>query len=579
MKRRIFRRTFILYFVILLASVVFVELYITGVIRANYLDRLKKNLSVQASLISDNIPLDTRHKLDGWCRRIKRKTGARVTVIDSSGKVLGDSDNDSSQMDNHADRPEIQQSLISQTGWSIRQSKTLRYQLFYTATKIMQGEKLAGFIRLAVPLNDINKSINLLRLKINLAVILILLTSGSLLIWQTERIRKLVNRITDYAGALSHGLFKKRLYLEDAGEFTELAHDLNNMASELQKSLEKRDEETSRLNTILKNIPDALLLVNIHGTVELSNNVARDLFGVSGIDGRPVIEIVRSPDFLSLIDRVRQDRLPGSAWLVIDSPEEKHLLVRVSPLFYNVGELAGIVAVFHDATHLKKLEQMRKDFVANVSHEMKTPVTAIRGFAETLLDGALYDKANAEKFLRTIKSHSERLNRLVDDLLTLSRIELGAIKMDKTMVNAAEIIDNVIGTFVVQAAEKDLNVKKSLETGDVQINADRDMMEQILINIVDNAIKFTESGEIEIGIAQDSGRSCIFVKDTGIGIPGKYIPRLGERFFRVDPSRSRDLGGTGLGLAIVKHLVKAHGWDMKIESKAGKGTVVKVYYT
>ncbi len=568
-----------MYSAILLVSVVFIEFYITGVVRSTYLETLRKNLSIQATLISENIPFGSPRELDGLCRKIKAETGARVTVIDAGGKVLGDSDNDSSLMDNHAGRPEIQQALISQTGWSIRRSRTLRYQLLYVAEKIMRDGRLAGFVRLAVPLNDINKSVNLLRLKINLAVILILLTSGSLLIWQTERIRKLVKRITEYAGALSEGLFKKRLYLEGAGEFTELAHDLNNMASELQKSLARRDEETSRLNTILKNIPDALLLVNIHGTVELSNNLAREIFGVSAIDGRPVIEIVRSPDFLSLIDRVRQERLPGSAWVVIDFPEERHLFVRVSPLCYKVGEPAGVVAVFHDATHLKKLEQMRKDFVANVSHEMKTPVTAISGFAETLLDGAIHDRVNAEKFLATIKSHSERLNRLVDDLLTLSGIELGAVKMEKTQVELSGIIDNVITTFLVQAAQKDIALKKSLKSGDAKIHADRDMLERMLINIVDNAVKFTEKGEVEIGIAEEGGRRCIFVKDTGIGIPGKYIPRLGERFFRVDPSRSREAGGTGLGLAIVKHLVKAHGWEMKIESEARRGTVVKIYYT
>jgi len=247
-------------------------------------------------------------------------------------------------------------------------------------------------------------------------------------------------------------------------------------------------------------------------------------------------------------------------------------------LFCKPDELAGIVAIFHDTTRLKKLEQMRKDFVANVSHEMKTPVTAIKGFAETLLDGARYDNDNAEKFLNTIKSNSERLNRLVEDLLMLSRIELGVIKMDKTEGSIADIIGNVAGTFLVQAAEKNLTIKKSLESDDMVISADRDMLEQIFNNLVDNAIKFTGSGEIEIGAAREDGGRYIFVKDTGVGIPEKYIQRLGERFFRVDPARSRELGGTGLGLAIVKHLVKSHGWEMKIVSEAGKGTIVKIYY-
>ena len=578
MKRHVFRRIFIVYFIVLLLSVLFFDLYITSIVRSDYLGRLKENLSVQASLISGNIPFDAPHTLDDLCGRIRRKTGTRVTVIDANGVVMGDSDKDSSQMGNHADRPEIQQSLISRQGWSIRQSETLHYRLFYVARKIMRDEKLVGFIRLALPLEEINRSINILRLKINLVVILIFLASGTLLIRQTERIRKLVAVISDYARELARGKFGKRLYLEGAGEFTELAHDINNMASKLKESIEKRDEETSRLNTILRNIPDALLLVNTHGTIELSNNAARALFGSSRIDGRPVIEIVRSPDFIALIDKVKQDCTPGSAELVIDSPEEKYLSVRVSPLFCKLDELAGIVAIFHDTTRLKKLEQMRKDFVANVSHEMKTPVTAIKGFAETLLDGARYDNDNAEKFLNTIKSNSERLNRLVEDLLMLSRIELGVIKMDKAVVNIADIIGNVAGTFLVQAAEKDLTIKKSLESDDMLINADRDMLEQIFINLVDNAIKFTDSGEIEIGAAREDGGSYIFVKDTGVGIPEKYLQRLGERFFRVDPARSRELGGTGLGLAIVKHLVKSHGWEMKIVSETGKGTIVKIYY-
>ncbi len=578
-KRHIFRRIFIVYILVLLLSMLFVDFYITGVVRSDYTGRLRKNLSVQAGLISETIPFNVRRNLDDLCKGISRKTGARVTIIDANGEVRGDSDKDSSLMGNHADRPEIQQALIQREGWSIRQSATLRQQFLYVAKKTMRDGRLAGVIRLAIPLDEINKSINTLRLKINLVAILIFLASGILLIWQTERIRKLVNRISEYAGALSHGLFRKKLYLEGAGEFTELAHDLNNMAAALKESLEKRDEETGRLNTILKNIPDALLLINIHDTIELSNNAARDLFHTATIEGRPVVEIMRSPDFLSLIERVKQERRPGSANIVIDLPEEKHLSVRVSPLSYKAGELAGIVAIFHDTTQLKKLEQMRKDFVANVSHEMKTPVTAIKGFAETLLDGALYDKENAEKFLLTIKTHSERLNRLVDDLLMLSRIELGALKMKKARIKIGDIIDDVIRTFIVQVAEKNLDIKKSIEPVNSPVTADRDRVEQILINLVDNAIKFTQSGEIEIGTAEEDGRKYIYIRDTGIGIPEEYIPRLGERFFRVDPSRSRELGGTGLGLAIVKHLVKAHGWEMKIKSKVGKWTVVKVFYS
>ncbi|MBI5676536.1 MAG: PAS domain S-box protein [Nitrospirae bacterium] len=577
MKRHIFRRIFLLYFIVLLISVIFIDLYVSNVVRSGYIGNLRDNLSIQAGIISENISFNQAASLDEFCRRIKEKTGARVTVIDISGKVLGDSDNDSSKMDNHADRLEIQQAIISDTGWSVRHSDTLNYDFLYLARKVMNEGQPAGYIRLAVPLKDVNDSVHALRLKIIFMVIAIFLLAGIILSWQTERIRKLVNQTADFADAIAHGFFKKRLHLEGAGEFTVLAHSLNDMASKLETNIAQSDEKTKRLNVIIKNIPEALLLINTHGIIELSNHAAKELFGIPELDGKPLIEVVRNPEFISLVDQVKQNRMTGSAELIIEFPEERYLSVMVSPISYKVGEIAGVAAIFHDLTRLKRLEQMRKDFVANVSHEIKTPVTAIRGFAETLLDGALYDKEHAEKFLQIIKSHSERLNRLVDDLLTLSKVELGVIKMNTTEVDISESIDHVLKTIIVQAAEKDISLNKKLEMENIVIRADKDRLEQIFLNLADNAVKFTEKGEIEIGAAQEEGRSYLFVKDTGIGIPRKHLSRVGERFFRVDSSRSRELGGTGLGLAIVKHLVKAHGWEMKIESEEGRGTIVKVY--
>jgi two-component system phosphate regulon sensor histidine kinase PhoR len=567
-----------LYFIALLLSVVFMHFYLTSVIRSSHISELTHSLSVQASVIEGTMPSGAVADINAFTGTMKQETGSRITILDAAGRVLGDSDSDPSMMENHIDRPEIQQAIVSGTGWSIRFSDTLKYDLLYAAKKIMQNGEHAGFVRLAVPLAKVNESINNLRLKINLSVIFVFLLFGLILIYQTERIRKFVMQIAEYAGALAHGLFKKRLYLEGAGEFTELAHSLNNMATELEETVKAGDEEAKRLNVILKSIPDALLLINVHNVIELSNNAARDLFSSDKLDGRPFLEIVRSPVFITLMDEVKKNRLPGAAELIFDFTGEKYLYVRVSPLYYQVGELAGFVAIFHDTTQMKKLEQMRKDFVANVSHEIKTPITAIKGFAETLLDGALYDKENAVKFLTTIKTHSERLNRLVEDLLIISRLELGVMTVNKTELHITDIIDEVIQTSVVHAAEKNLSIKKSLDKGEALISADRDRLTQILLNLTDNAVKFTEKGEIEIGLDRAGGRNFFYVRDTGPGVPQKYVARLGERFFRVDPSRSRELGGTGLGLAIVKHLVRAHGWEMKIESEEGKGTTVKVFY-
>lgn len=578
MKKHFFRKTFILYFLVLLLSIVTVESYITRVIRTNYIDGIKESLAKQSRLISEKIPFPSQGSLDEFCKRTKALVNTRITIMDTDGRVIGDSDSASSLMDNHAGRPEVRNAAASGTGTAIRFSKTVQEELLYLAYRVERDATVKGFIRLAVPLKDLNRSIAELRLKINFVVILIFLFAGFLLFLQTNRIRRLIHMISEYAGALAHGLFKKRLHIKDAGEFSELASNLNEMASELEESIREKDERAKRLNVILKSIPDAFLLIDVHGVIELSNSIARDLFNSPRLEGKPCIEIVRNTDFLSLVERVKQSKMPGSAEISIDLPEQKHLSVRVSPLSYIVGELAGFIVIFHDTTHLKKLEQMRKDFVANVSHEIKTPITAIKGFAETLVDGALYDTENAEKFLNTIKSHSERMDRLVDDLLTISSIELGAMKVQKTEVMIDDVISSVMQIMTVKCAEKNLEIKKSIENENTVILAERDRLEQVLLNLVDNAIKFTEKGEIGIGVSQENGKDFFYVRDTGIGVPEKYIERLGERFFRVDASRSRELGGTGLGLAIVKHIVMAHGWTMRIESVVGKGTTVNIYY-
>lgn len=578
MKRHIFRRAIVLYLAVLLVAVVFTELYVTSVVQKHYISELVHRLSVEAGLIAEAVSLDPRQPQETLSRHIGKLTGIRVTFIDVSGRVVGDSDRDAGTMENHLTRPEIQQSLLQEYGTSIRMSRTIGSDLLYVARKIMQDGQYSGFVRLAMPLDTINRTVNVLRFKINAVVIFIMLLPAIFMVWQTERMRRIVKQITEYSGALSLGLFKRKLFLDHAGEFTELANNLNDMSAELEQSIQKGIEETNQLNVILKNIPDALLQINSAGAIERTNNAALELFGAADMSGRPYIEVVRSSEFLQLIDRVRESRLPDSAEIALEFPQIKHLAVRLSPLYYKVGELAGFVAIFRDITHIKKLEQMRRDFVANVSHEMKTPVAAIRGFAETLMDGAMYDRENAEKFLKIIMSHSDRLNRLVEDLLTLSRIELGTIKLNITEINFAEAVDDVTQSLVVQAAEKDLAVRTSIPSDDVMMQADRERLEQILLNLLDNAIKFTDGGEIEVGISREGGKKYFFVRDTGIGIPDKYLSRIGERFFRVDPSRSRAQGGTGLGLAIVKHLVKALGWELKIESEPGEGTVVKIYY-
>jgi two-component system, OmpR family, phosphate regulon sensor histidine kinase PhoR len=560
----------------MLLAILFVEVYFTAAIREAHIATLRDNLGVQAALIADRLSFHASSPLDEACKQLKNKTGARVTIIALSGRVLGDSDTPSPDMDNHAHRQEIQQALLNTTGMAIRFSDTIRYDLLYVARKSLVNGEPAGFVRLSVPLRDIDRAVNGIRIKILTVVISILLATGLFSFWQIEHIRRLTGRIRDFSRSLARGELGKKLFIEHAGEFKEIAESLNTMSLELQKSIAASDEEKYRLNTILRNIPDALFIIDAHGVIMLSSLAAGKLFGEMTLQGRRFIEVIRNSEFLTLMEQVQKQRAIGVAEIRIDSPLERYCVVQVSPLFSSETGQSGSIAIFHDITKLKKLEQTRKDFVANISHELKTPITVIQGFAETLLEGALDDTQHARKFLKTIKANSERINSLVDDLMTISKFELGVMTVQKTTVALAEVGEQVMELLRDKAEEKNLFLRMELLPIPKTVEADRDRLIQILTNLIENAIKFTDKGGVTFGSRQENGSTCLYVEDTGIGIAQKHLPRLGERFYRVDPGRSRGLGGTGLGLAIVKHLVKAHGWDLQIESSPGKGTKVKV---
>ncbi len=573
----IFRRIFALYAVILILAVTASELYITNAVRENYIATLRNNLIAQAKLISTDVTFHPLSPLDDLCRELKEKTGSRVTIIASNGRVLGDSDADSERLENHGHRQEVQQAALNGIGMSIRFSDTLKYDLLYVAMKISSGQEQEGFIRLSVPLTEVERSVNLLRVRIIAVVLVALVATAVFLLWQLERIRRLTWQIRDFSRSVARGELGKKLFLERAGEFDEIAESLNTMSAELRHSIAESEEEKYRLNVILRNIPDALFIIDAKGVIVLSSVAARELFSDAPFRGRPYIEVVRNNEFLALMEQVRKNETAGSAEIRLDFPSERYYVVQASPLFYRERELSGFIVIFHDITRLNKLEQARKDFVANISHELKTPITAITGFAETLLEGAVDDRQHAMKFLQTIKTNSERINSLVDDLMTISRIELGVIRIEKTAVQFQEVAETVREILATKAAEKNLSFTLSVQPECEILSADRDRLTQILTNLVDNGIKFTEQGGITFGTAKEDGKTIIFVSDTGIGVPQKHLHRLGERFYRVDAGRSRNMGGTGLGLAIVKHLVKAHGWDMQIESTPGKGTTVKIF--
>lgn len=329
--------------------------------------------------------------------------------------------------------------------------------------------------------------------------------------------------------------------------------------------------------TILKSVSDGVLIIDPKGVIILSNQSFRDILKIDEPpEGKQVMEVIRNIDLLNLIRSATSTKEEVTQDITIKKAgKDIEILAKAMPVIASDNSVQSLIIFLHDITRIKYLENIRRDFVANVSHELKTPLTAIKGYAETLIDGALYDRENALKFIEIIKNQSERLTALVDDLLTLSSIEFGEINLDKKNIKLNEIVDSVFQIFKEKAEGKGLYLEKDIPA-DIVIYADRDRLMQILINLVDNAVKFTETGGVKLKYYKDNSNSIFSVEDTGIGIPKAHLHRIGERFYRVDKARSRQLGGTGLGLAIVKHLVKAHGWELKIESESAKGTKVKI---
>ncbi len=575
MSRGIFGRILWLHIAFFAVAVLFSELYITSVIHGSYVSDITSELSARINLIENDVSFDGGLRYDGLCRRVKALSGARMTVIADSGEVLGDSDAESLKMENHRDRIEVMRAREAGLGSSIRHSHTLGVDLLYVAKRTAGGGSTPGFIRLAVPLVQVDRAINSIRLKIVLTVLAVLLFTLALSEYFVNLLRRYLKRISEFSHSLAQGATGQQMYFEGAAEFEGITDDLNSMSKRLHEAFAQSESERMRLGVILQSVPDSLLILGARGTIRLASASASEFFHGLPLIGRQYLEVLRNHEVAALVDAAKASGELITEELKVD---ERYMLVRIAPLRFGLpeGEPDGAVMILHDITKERQLEEVRKDFIANVSHELKTPISAIRGFSETLLGGALDDRENAVSFLETIHSHAERMNSLIDDLMTISRIELGVIRIEKGPVQLDGAIRSVTALLDARAEAKGITLQSSVSPGLAEISADKNRLIQILTNLAENAIKFTDRGSVTIGSEISGGERYIFVRDTGIGVPQKFIPRLGERFFRVDPGRSRKMGGTGLGLSIVKHLVRAHGWHMRVESAEGRGTTVKI---
>ncbi len=349
--------------------------------------------------------------------------------------------------------------------------------------------------------------------------------------------------------------------------------------------IEKREHDKAypriitpeNFEVILKSISDGIIILDPKGNILFANKSFKELIRAEEApEGKNFMEVIRNINLLNLLRTAMAEKKEVEEELTVKKGGgEIFIFAKAMPVICKDGKVKFLIIILHDITKLKKLEKIRRDFVANASHELKTPITAIKGYAESLLDGAIDDIENAKKFVEIIKNQTDRLSILIEDLLTLSRIESGEIKIEKEKIAFEDVVFSVFQIFKEKAQKKGIQLQQEI-TPDLQINADRNKLTQILINLIDNSIKFTEKGYVKVKLYKYNGGLILSVEDTGVGIPKEHLHRIGERFYRVDRARSRELGGTGLGLAIVKHLVIAHGWDFKIESEIGKGTEIKI---
>ena len=542
---------------------------------------LKTSLTKQARLIEsqinkEDIRKDNRQLLSGLARNLSAKTESRVTFIDKQGVVLADSGKLNDQvpaMENHAYRPEVKTAISGDRGEDIRYSETFKADMLYIALPVKDKDVVIGVIRLALPLEQVWSILATTRKNIIFSLLLALVLAfvlGSLL---SRSIIKPLNRIILGSRKFAQGDFGHRLYQNYPDEIGELASTLNAMAQDIQNKIRDLEIKNQQLRNIFQSMVEGIIVVNKAAVIITVNEAIERMFDVSvkAVEGKIFLEAIPNNDISEIITRVFKNAKLVTQELAIVWPVSKLLQINASPIFQK-QEVAGCLLVMHDITEIRRLETVRSDFVANVSHELKTPLTSIKGFVETLIEGALEDKENARHFLQIIQEHTDRLNNLINDLLDLSYLESKGIKLERQSFIFKDLVDKVLNGFRVQIQKRSLGVNNEILPS-ILLEADQAKIEQVLTNLVDNAIKFNnDKGSIRIYSQESDGKIKVTVEDSGLGIPVKDLPRVFERFYRVDKARSRELGGTGLGLSIVKHIIELHQGTAGVESAEGFGS-------
>lgn len=554
--------------------------------RSFLLHQEKEILSQYASLAEQSLHLEYLLIPDSdYLKEFVDKTGrilnCRITLIDTTGRVLADTDVPITQLglvENHLSRPEVQQALREGLGFDTRRSATVGQELLYFSKLIRVNERNAGLLRMALLADKTNRMLSLAKYYFMGGGLLVLLISAALVMLLSRKMNRNLQEVIGIARRIAGGDLQAQVRLNSGDELQELSESLNEMAAKIAEYLEKSARERQDLNTVISAINEGILAIGPAKKIMFFNERALQLLNDTSTDAKDkyYYQVIRSQHLNSLLNRFFEKPFFTSDEIQVE--KERILEIVITPFGMENQPRKGVVVLLRDISQYKKLEKIRRDFVANVSHEFKTPLAAIRGYGETLLDWALEDSNVNRKYARKIVEQSLRLENLVSDLLELGRIErLQNIQL--TPFNPNPIIQDVLGQYAEIAQRNRLKLVAELDAPERKILGDPEMFRSIIANLVDNAVKYTpEEGHIRV-LSKINAKYCtISVNDSGIGIPLKEQERIFERFYRVDKARTRDIGGTGLGLSIVKHLTELQQAEVWVQSEPNKGSSFSVKF-
>lgn len=568
-----------LFVTITLVSVIAVAWYATSALRDFHLDRVAEDLESRAHLVSSQLAgfTDTTDiaYVDNLCNSLGRCSSTRITVIHPTGIVLGDSEEDPLVMENHRMRSEIRQAFQGKTGRSIRYSSTMQAELMYVAIPVIRNESVVAVVRTSIPVSSIDEALHELGNRIALACIVIALVLA-FVSWIVSRsisrpLEELKDGVMRYAG----GQLNRKIRASGSEEIDSLTTAVNEMAGHLYDRIRTVTRQRNEREAILASMAEGVIAFDVEEKLIEINQTAAGMLNLdaNSVQGRSFHEVIRNAELQQMVESA----LSGKAVegdVVIRNGVEKVAQVHGTVLRNIEGNAIGALLVLNDVTRVRQLERIRQDFVANVSHELKTPITSIKGFVETLLDSFPENRAEAQRFLGIIGKHADRLDAIIEDLLSLSRLEQERagkeIRLDS--VGIVDVLSSAAAACDRQASEKKITIDIVCDDS-ITAMVNPLLLEQVIVNILDNAIKYSGPEDtVNLRADYDGEYVEIRITDNGIGIERKHLPRIFERFYRVDKARSRDQGGTGLGLAIVKHIVLAHGGNVLVESTPGRGS-------